>query len=73
MVTAVSFKFFQLLLLLPCISLEKLSLVSLTSQSLLQAISAFSAVINRLGEFDDLLDRGKSKSLFDSLEGIDIM
>ncbi|XP_058768755.1 ABC transporter D family member 2, chloroplastic-like isoform X1 [Vicia villosa] len=38
-----------------------------------QAISAFSAVINRLGEFDDVLDRSNSKSLPDSLEDIDIM
>nr|XP_012567564.1 ABC transporter D family member 2, chloroplastic isoform X2 [Cicer arietinum] len=38
-----------------------------------QAISAFSAVINRLGEFDDILDRSNSKSLPDSLEDIDIM
>lgn len=38
-----------------------------------QAISAFSAVINRLGEFDDILDRSNSKSLSDSLEDIDIM
>ncbi|XP_045799620.1 ABC transporter D family member 2, chloroplastic isoform X2 [Trifolium pratense] len=38
-----------------------------------QAISAFSAVINRLGEFDDILDRSNSKSLSDSLEDIDII
>ncbi|XP_061350189.1 ABC transporter D family member 2, chloroplastic isoform X2 [Gastrolobium bilobum] len=37
-----------------------------------QAISAFSAVINRLGEFDDVLDRGSSKSLSDTLENIHI-
>ncbi|GAU33273.1 hypothetical protein TSUD_279470 [Trifolium subterraneum] len=38
-----------------------------------QAISAFSAVINRLGEFDDILDRSNSKSLSDSFEDIDII
>ncbi|KAK2422013.1 ABC transporter D family member [Trifolium repens] len=38
-----------------------------------KAISAFSAVINRLGEFDDILDRSNSKSLSDSLEDIDII
>ncbi|XP_057725978.1 ABC transporter D family member 2, chloroplastic isoform X1 [Arachis stenosperma] len=37
-----------------------------------QAISAFSAVINRLGEFDDILDRSSSKSLSDTLEDIHI-
>ncbi|XP_027341114.1 ABC transporter D family member 2, chloroplastic isoform X2 [Abrus precatorius] len=37
-----------------------------------QAISAFSAVINRLGEFDDVLDRSSSRSLSDTLEGIHI-
>ncbi|XP_057457779.1 ABC transporter D family member 2, chloroplastic [Lotus japonicus] len=37
-----------------------------------QAISAFSAVINRLGEFDDILDRSNSKSLSDTLEDIEI-
>ncbi|WVZ00134.1 hypothetical protein V8G54_026203 [Vigna mungo] len=37
-----------------------------------QAISAFSAVINRLGEFDDVLDRSSSKSLTDTLEDIQI-
>ncbi|KAK3042682.1 hypothetical protein RJ639_000934 [Escallonia herrerae] len=35
-----------------------------------QAISAFSAVIDRLGEFDDVLDSSKSKCLLDPLEGI---
>ncbi|MED6198545.1 Canalicular multispecific organic anion transporter 1 [Stylosanthes scabra] len=39
----------------------------------IQAISAFSAVINRLGEFDDILDRSSSKSLPDTLEDIHIM
>ena len=38
-----------------------------------QALSAFSAVINRLGEFDDVLDKSNSKSLPDSLEDIDII
>ncbi|BAT93094.1 hypothetical protein LR48_Vigan05g040100 [Vigna angularis] len=37
-----------------------------------QAISAFSAVINRLGEFDDVLDRSSSKSLTNTLEDIQI-
>ncbi|CAJ1958285.1 unnamed protein product [Sphenostylis stenocarpa] len=37
-----------------------------------QAISAFSAVINRLGEFDDVLDRSSSNSLTDTLEDIRI-
>ncbi|KAL2330942.1 hypothetical protein Fmac_018523 [Flemingia macrophylla] len=37
-----------------------------------QAISAFSAVINRLGEFDDVLDRSSSNSLTDTLEDISI-
>ncbi|KAK7243682.1 hypothetical protein RIF29_38492 [Crotalaria pallida] len=37
-----------------------------------QAISAFSAVINRLGEFDDVLDRSSSKYLSDTLEAIRI-
>ncbi|KAI4333236.1 hypothetical protein L6164_018070 [Bauhinia variegata] len=38
-----------------------------------QAISAFSAVINRLGEFDDLLDSSSSsKSISDTLEEIRI-
>lgn len=37
-----------------------------------QAISAFSAVINRLGEFDDVLDRSSSNSLTDTLEDIQI-
>ncbi|XP_020238735.1 ABC transporter D family member 2, chloroplastic [Cajanus cajan] len=37
-----------------------------------QAISAFSAVINRLGEFDDILDRSSSNSLTDTLEDISI-
>ncbi|RDY04790.1 ABC transporter D family member 2, chloroplastic [Mucuna pruriens] len=37
-----------------------------------QAISAFSAVINRLGEFDDVLDRSSSNSLIDTLEDIQI-
>ncbi|KAG5000366.1 hypothetical protein JHK82_021518 [Glycine max] len=37
-----------------------------------QAISAFSAVINRLGEFDDVLDRSSSNSLTDSVEDIQI-
>ncbi|KAJ1399798.1 P-loop containing nucleoside triphosphate hydrolase, partial [Sesbania bispinosa] len=37
-----------------------------------QAISAFSAVINRLGEFDDLLSRSNSRSLFDTVEDIHI-
>ncbi|TKY49481.1 ABC transporter D family member 2 [Spatholobus suberectus] len=37
-----------------------------------QAISAFSAVINRLGEFDDVLDRSSSNSLTDTLEDIHI-
>lgn len=35
-----------------------------------QAISAFSAVIDRLGEFDDVLDSSNSKSLSDSPEEI---
>ncbi|KAH1237372.1 ABC transporter D family member 2, chloroplastic [Glycine max] len=37
-----------------------------------QAISAFSAVINRLGEFDDVLDRSSSNSLTDTVEDIQI-
>ncbi|KAE9621521.1 hypothetical protein Lal_00032692 [Lupinus albus] len=37
-----------------------------------QAITAFSAVLNRLGEFDDVLDRSSSKSLSDTLEDIHI-
>ncbi|KAK7323754.1 hypothetical protein VNO77_27245 [Canavalia gladiata] len=37
-----------------------------------QAISAFSAVINRLGEFDGVLDRSNFKSLSDTLEDIHI-
>ncbi|KAK7401573.1 hypothetical protein VNO78_13161 [Psophocarpus tetragonolobus] len=37
-----------------------------------QAISAFSAVINRLAEFDDVLDRSGSNSLTDTLEDIQI-
>ncbi|CAL0310851.1 unnamed protein product [Lupinus luteus] len=37
-----------------------------------QAITAFSAVLNRLGEFDDVLDRSSSKSLSDTLEDIRI-
>ncbi|XAR67230.1 Fatty-acyl-CoA-transporting ATPase [Bertholletia excelsa] len=35
-----------------------------------QAISAFSAVIDRLGEFDDVLDNSSSKHLSDPLEEI---
>ncbi|KAI9161913.1 hypothetical protein LWI28_021973 [Acer negundo] len=35
-----------------------------------QAISAFSAVIDRLGEFDDVLDSSNSKGLSDPLETI---
>ncbi|KAK9274515.1 hypothetical protein L1049_021764 [Liquidambar formosana] len=38
-----------------------------------QAISAFSAVIDRLGEFDDILDSSNSKSLPDSLEEIQLV
>ncbi|XP_062158233.1 ABC transporter D family member 2, chloroplastic [Alnus glutinosa] len=38
-----------------------------------QAISAFSAVIDRLGEFDDVLDRSTSKSVSDPLEEIRIV
>ncbi|KAF5733560.1 ABC transporter family protein [Tripterygium wilfordii] len=38
-----------------------------------QAISAFSAVIDRLGEFDDILDSSSSKSLADSSEEICLM
>nr|KJB12543.1 hypothetical protein B456_002G023500 [Gossypium raimondii] len=37
-----------------------------------QAISAFSAVIDRLGEFDDILDSSRSKSLSDPMEYIDL-
>ncbi|XP_019443662.1 PREDICTED: ABC transporter D family member 2, chloroplastic-like isoform X3 [Lupinus angustifolius] len=37
-----------------------------------QAISAFSAVINRLGEFDDILDRSSSKTLSDTIEDIHV-
>ncbi|KAF1866947.1 hypothetical protein Lal_00018333 [Lupinus albus] len=37
-----------------------------------QAISAFSAVINRLGEFDDVLDRSSSKSLSGTIEDIHV-
>lgn len=37
-----------------------------------QAISAFSAVINRLGEFDDVLARSSSKTLSNTLEDIHI-
>ncbi|XP_068499300.1 ABC transporter D family member 2, chloroplastic-like isoform X4 [Phaseolus vulgaris] len=38
-----------------------------------QSISAFSAVINRLGEFDDVLDRSSSNSPSDTLEDIQII
>ncbi|KAL5746683.1 hypothetical protein ACOSP7_027829 [Xanthoceras sorbifolium] len=37
-----------------------------------QAISAFSAVIDRLGEFDDILDNSNSKGLSDPLEEISL-
>ncbi|KAK8312176.1 hypothetical protein V6Z12_D01G023200 [Gossypium hirsutum] len=37
-----------------------------------QAISAFSAVIDRLGEFDDILDSSRSKSLSDPMEYINL-
>ncbi|MBA0848589.1 hypothetical protein Goshw_004270 [Gossypium schwendimanii] len=37
-----------------------------------QAISAFSAVIDRLGEFDDILDSSTSKSLSDPMEYINL-
>ncbi|XVF02162.1 hypothetical protein REPUB_Repub04eG0152200 [Reevesia pubescens] len=37
-----------------------------------QAISAFSAVIDRLGEFDDVLDSSRSKSLSDPMEHINL-
>ncbi|KAJ4824083.1 Canalicular multispecific organic anion transporter 1, partial [Turnera subulata] len=37
-----------------------------------QAISAFSAVIDRLGEFDDVLDSSSSKSSTESLEEISL-
>ncbi|OMO63630.1 ABC transporter-like protein [Corchorus olitorius] len=37
-----------------------------------QAISAFSAVIDRLGEFDDVLDSSRSESLSDSVEQINL-
>ncbi|KAA3467954.1 ABC transporter D family member 2, chloroplastic isoform X2 [Gossypium australe] len=37
-----------------------------------QAISAFSAVIDRLGEFDDILDNSRSKSLSDPMEYINL-
>ncbi|CAJ1958287.1 unnamed protein product [Sphenostylis stenocarpa] len=37
-----------------------------------QSISVFSAVINRLGEFDDVLDKSSSNSLTDTLEDIQI-
>ncbi|KAL1815049.1 hypothetical protein ACET3Z_017623 [Daucus carota] len=37
-----------------------------------QSISAFSAVIDRLGEFDDVLDSGSSKSSEDSLKEIQL-
>ncbi|KAM1234840.1 hypothetical protein ACFX2J_004380 [Malus domestica] len=39
----------------------------------IQAISAFAAVINRLGEFDDLLDRSKSERHSDLSEGISLI
>ncbi|XP_068317254.1 ABC transporter D family member 2, chloroplastic-like [Pyrus communis] len=39
----------------------------------IQAISAFAAVINRLGEFDDLLDRSKSECHSDPSEGISLI
>ncbi|CAO2816452.1 unnamed protein product [Amaranthus hypochondriacus] len=35
-----------------------------------QAISAFSAVIDRLGEFDDLLDKSTSDNLTDSVDNV---
>lgn len=38
-----------------------------------QSISAFSAVIDRLGEFDDVLDNSSSKSPSDPMEGIQLM
>ncbi|KAL6975028.1 Canalicular multispecific organic anion transporter 1 [Sarracenia purpurea var. burkii] len=38
-----------------------------------QAISAFSAIIDRLGEFDDVLDSSISKHLSDPLEEIHLM
>ncbi|XP_059454003.1 ABC transporter D family member 2, chloroplastic isoform X1 [Corylus avellana] len=38
-----------------------------------QAISAFSAVIDRLGEFDDILDRSSSKSVSDPSEEIRVV
>ncbi|PPS06349.1 hypothetical protein GOBAR_AA14292 [Gossypium barbadense] len=37
-----------------------------------QAISAFSAIIDRLGEFDDILDSSRSKSLSDPMEYINL-
>ncbi|KAL8147115.1 hypothetical protein AgCh_004726 [Apium graveolens] len=37
-----------------------------------QSISAFTAVIDRLGEFDDVLDSASSKSPEDSLKGIQL-
>lgn len=37
-----------------------------------QAITAFSAVIDRPGEFDDVLDNSRSKSLSDSMEHINL-
>ncbi|OMO84824.1 ABC transporter-like protein [Corchorus capsularis] len=37
-----------------------------------QAISAFSAVIDRLGEFNDVLDSSRSESLSDSVEQINL-
>lgn len=38
-----------------------------------QAISAFSAVIDRLGEFDDLLDANNSENRSDSIENISLV
>ncbi|XP_077251029.1 ABC transporter family protein [Tasmannia lanceolata] len=38
-----------------------------------QAISAFSAIIDRLGEFDDVLDSGDSSSVFDPLQEISVL
>ncbi|KAM1350398.1 hypothetical protein ACFX2F_004356 [Malus domestica] len=39
----------------------------------IEAISAFAAVIDRLGEFDDLLDSSNSERHFDPLEGISLI
>ncbi|KAJ7982121.1 ABC transporter D family protein [Quillaja saponaria] len=47
-------------------------LIQILPAAVFQAISAFSAVIDRLGEFDDILDNSSSTSLSDPLEEIHV-